>query len=112
MKLVKKTIVLLLAGFISWQAEAQTLPLRGNESEQDTTTVCVPISLLRQANIKMLERDYYMELVSKKDTIIQLKDEQIITLNKEVLIKTKRANLLGITAVVSLMGLLITILIK
>lgn len=60
----------------------------------------------------MLERDYYMELVLKKDTIIQLKDEQIMTLNKEVLIKTKRANLLGITAVVSLVSLLITILIK
>lgn len=60
----------------------------------------------------MLEREYYIELNQKKDTIIQLKDEQIITLNKEVLIKTKRANLLGITAVVSLMSLLITILIK
>lgn len=60
----------------------------------------------------MLERDYYMELVLKKDTIIQLKDEQIMTLNKEVLIKTKRANLFGITAVVSLVSLLITILIK
>lgn len=53
-----------------------------------------------------------MELVSKKDTIIQLKDEQIMTLNKEVLIKTKRANLFSITAVVSLVSLLITILIK
>ena len=53
-----------------------------------------------------------MELVSKKDTIIQLKDEQIMILNKEVLVKTKRANLLGITAVVSLVSLLITVLIK
>ena len=33
-------------------------------------------------------------------------------LNEEVLIKSKRANLFGITAAVSLIGMIITILIK
>ena len=92
--------------------EAQQIPLRGSEYESDTATVAVPISLLRQANIKLIEREYYIELNQKKDTIIKLKDEQINILNEEVLIKSKRANLFGITAVVSLIGMIITILIK
>ena len=97
---------------MSWQVEAQQIPLRGSEYESDTTKVAVPISLLRQANIKLIEREYYIELNQKKDTIIKLKDEQINILNEEVLIKSKRANLFGITAVVSLIGMIITILIK
>ena len=92
--------------------EAQQIPLRGSEYESDTATVAVPISLLRQANIKLIEREYYIELNQKKDTIIKLKDEQINILNEEVLIKSKRANLFGITATVSLIGMIITILIK
>ena len=92
--------------------EAQQIPLRGSEYESDTAMVAVPISLLRQANIKLIEREYYIELNQKKDTIIKLKDEQINILNEEVLIKSKRANLFGITAVVSLIGMIITILIK
>ena len=92
--------------------EAQQIPLRGSEYESDTAIVAVPISLLRQANIKLIEREYYIELNQKKDTIIKLKDEQINILNEEVLIKSKRANLFGITAVVSLIGMIITILIK
>lgn len=97
---------------MSWQVEAQQIPLRGSECESDTAKVAVPISLLRQANIKLIEREYYIELNKKKDTIIKLKDEQINILNEEVLIKSKRANLFGITAVVSLIGMIITILIK
>lgn len=97
---------------MSWQVEAQQIPLRGSECESDTAKVAVPISLLRQANIKLIERKYYIELNQKKDTIIKLKDEQINVLNEEVLIKSKRANLFGITAVVSLIGMIITILIK
>ena len=97
---------------MSWQVEAQQIPLRGSEYESDTAMVAVPISLLRQANIKLIEREYYIELNQKKDTIIKLKDEQINILNEEVLIKSKRANLFGITAVVSLIGMIITILIK
>ena len=97
---------------MSWQVEAQQIPLRGSEYESDTAKVVVPISLLRQANIKLIEREYYIELNQKKDTIIKLKDEQINILNEEVLIKSKRANLFGITAVVSLIGMIITILIK
>lgn len=97
---------------MSWQVEAQQIPLRGSECESDTAKVAVPISLLRQANIKLIEREYYIKLNEKKDTIIKLKDEQINILNEEVLIKSKRANLFGITAVVSLIGMIITILIK
>ena len=97
---------------MSWQVEAQQIPLRGSEYESDTAMVAVPISLLRQANIKLIEREYYIELNQKKDTIIKLKDEQINILNEEVLIKSKRANLFGITATVSLIGMIITILIK
>lgn len=97
---------------MSWQVEAQQIPLRGSECESDTAKVAVPISLLRQANIKLIEREYYIKLNEKKDTIIKLKDEQINILNEEVLVKSKRANLFGITTAMSLIGLIIIILIK
>ena len=97
---------------MSWQVEAQQIPLRGSECESDTAKVAVSISLLRQANIKLIEREYYIKLNEKKDTIIKLKDEQINILNEEVLIKSKRANLFGITTGISLIGLIIIILIK
>ena len=97
---------------MSWQVEAQQIPLRGSECESDTAKVAVPISLLRQANIKLIEREYYIKLNEKKDTIIKLKDEQINILNEEVLVKSKRANLFGITTGISLIGLIIIILIK
>lgn len=97
---------------MSWQVEAQQIPLRGSECESDTAKVAVPISLLRQANIKLIEREYYIKLNEKKDTIIKLKDEQINILNEKVLVKSKRANLFGITTAMSLMGLIIIILIK
>lgn len=92
--------------------EAQQIPLRGSECESDTAKVAVPISLLRQANIKLIEREYYIKLNEKKDTIIKLKDEQINILNEKVLVKSKRANLFGITTAMSLIGLIIIILIK
>ena len=97
---------------MSWQVEAQQIPLRGSECESDTAKVAVPISLLRQANIKLIEREYYIKLNEKKDTIIKLKDEQINILNEEVLVKSKRANLFGVTTAMSLIGLIIIILIK
>lgn len=97
---------------MSWQVEAQQIPLRGSEYESDTAKVVVPISLLRQANIKLIEREYYIKLNEKKDTIIKLKDEQINILNEKVLVKSKRANLFGITTAMSLIGLIIIILIK
>lgn len=92
--------------------EAQQIPLRGSECKSDTAKVAVPISLLRQANIKLIEREYYIKLNEKKDTIIKLKDEQINILNEKVLVKSKRANLFGITTAMSLIGLIIIILIK
>ena len=97
---------------MSWQVEAQQIPLRGSEYESDTAKVAVPISLLRQANIKLIEREYYIKLNEKKDTIIKLKDEQINILNEKVLVKSKRANLFGVTTAMSLIGLIIIILIK
>ena len=97
---------------MSWQVEAQQIPLRGSECESDTAKVAVPISLLRQANIKLIEREYYIKLNEKKDTIIKLKDEQINILNEKVLVKSKRANLFGVTTAMSLIGLIIIILIK
>ena len=97
---------------MSWQVEAQQIPLRGSEYESDTAKVAVPISLLRQANIKLIEREYYIKLNEKKDTIIKLKDEQINILNEEVLVKSKRANLFGVTTAMSLIGLIIIIFIK
>ena len=49
----------------------------GNWSKADTTVAVVPINLIKQANAKMIERLYLLEVVNQQDTIIDMKDKYI-----------------------------------
>lgn len=51
----------------------------------DTANVCIPIDYIRKANIKLIERKYYIELNNQKDTIINLKDKYIEEQNKAII---------------------------
>lgn len=51
----------------------------------DTINICIPIDYIRKANIKLIERKYYIELNNQKDTIINLKDKYIEEQNKAII---------------------------
>lgn len=57
-----------------------TIPLRGMSDSLacSDTLVSVSISDIRSANVKMLERKMYKEIVEQQDTIIAFKDSYIL----------------------------------
>jgi len=69
---------------------AQSNLSTGNWTKTDTTVV-VPISYIKLANEKMIERNYYMELCAEQDTLINnqihyidCQNNNISLLNKEI----------------------------
>lgn len=54
------------------------IPLRGSaDSLIIDTCVNININLLRKANIKMIERNYLLEINNEQDSIINMKDKYI-----------------------------------
>lgn len=49
----------------------------GDLIQTDTAVAVIPIYLIKQANIKMIERLYLLEINKQQDSIIQLKDKYI-----------------------------------
>ena len=49
----------------------------GEYIKSDTAVATVPIYLIKQANVKMIERIYLLEVVNQQDTIINMKDKYI-----------------------------------
>ena len=49
----------------------------GQIKESDTTIVAVPIKYIRNANIKLIERLYLLEINKQQDTLINMKDSYI-----------------------------------
>lgn len=63
-----------LKSYAQWN---DSIPLRGMEQEQIDSNVVIPISYIKQANAKMIERLYLKEICNQQDTIIKLKDKYI-----------------------------------
>lgn len=122
-------ILLLLSCSTLW---SMTTPFKDIDGEVDTTVV-VPISIIRKANIKLIEGNYYREISYQKDTIIcNLNDmvslysqsneelyKQIIAnekinkdLQRSLNRKDKLNNILIGTTTVGLLGSIILFLIK
>ena len=79
-------ILLLLISFTSWcQNKTDILPLRGINHKDTTTYAKVPISYIKKANIKLIERKYYIELNKQKDSIINYKNQYITS--QQIIIK-------------------------
>lgn len=71
-------IVLLLSSSKSLLGQTNdSIPSTGDWSKADTTVAIVPINLIKQANAKMIERLYLLEVVNQQDTIINMKDKYI-----------------------------------
>lgn len=53
--------------------------LYGELNAKDTTTVNIPISYIKLANIKLIERNYLIKLNNEKDSIIYFQNNYIST---------------------------------
>lgn len=125
--------MMLLIGLISSQVSKAGEVLSTGKLPKDTTNATVTIDAIRIANIKMIERDYYYMIVKQQDSIIMDKDKyinvqkekendykKIIENNNKELVKirndmTKQKNKNNIYKVgfgVSIIGWLLTLLLK
>lgn len=52
-------------------------PSTGKIKQSDTTIVAVPIKYIRNANTKLIERLYLLEINKQQDTLINMKDSYI-----------------------------------
>lgn len=65
--------MMLLSCFINLQAQSNDVsPLRGSDYKSDTTFVKVSIDAIKQANIKLIERQYLIKINNEKDSIIRM----------------------------------------
>lgn len=99
-------ILWLLVGFTSWSQNVNdSIPSTGKVMLSNTTNtaninyfekndssfVIMPIDIIKQANIKLIERKYLLNLTAEQDSIINLKDSYIFEQN--VIINNLQFNL-------------------
>lgn len=73
-------------------ASSDVVPLpTGEELKSDTATFAIPINVIRNANNKLLERDYLIKINSYNDSII--KAYKNIIINDSIHIKELRRDL-------------------
>lgn len=71
-------IVMLLSNSKNLLAQTNNdSPSTGDSLKTDSTVTIIPIYLIKQANVKMIERLYLIEINNQKDSIITMKDEYI-----------------------------------
>lgn len=58
-------------------AQTDSIPSTGEKIQSDTVNVVIPISYIKAANVKLIERLYLKDIVIKKDSIILLKSNYI-----------------------------------
>lgn len=70
-------MILLLNSLSSYAQTDNNSPSTGNLLEADTTIVAIPIKYIRNANTKLIERIYLLEINKQQDTLINMKDRYI-----------------------------------
>ena len=69
---------MLLSSFMNLLGQTNdSIPSTGDYTKADTTVAIVPIYLIKQANAKMIERLYLIEINNQQDSIIDMKDKYI-----------------------------------
>ena len=82
---------MLLNNLNSLQAQINSnTPSTGNLLKADTTVAVIPIELIRQANVKMVERLYLIKINNEQDSIIDMKDKYINEQQKVIVDFQKR----------------------
>lgn len=127
-------IVMLLSSSKSLLAQSNTTnPSTGSELQSDTINVIIPLYYIKQANAKMIERNYLIDITKQKDSIIILKDEYIaeqkniisdfqsrldsanninININKELETETHKNKIITYGAAAIIGGLIIGLIVK
>lgn len=70
-------IALLLSSLNTLQAQNEYSPFTGEDIKKDSVVVSVPLHLLKQANVKMIERNYLLKITAEQDSIIDFKNNYI-----------------------------------
>lgn len=71
-------IVMLLSSSMNLLGQTNdSIPSTGGYTKADTTVATIPIYLIKQANAKMIERLYLIEINNQQDSIIDMKDKYI-----------------------------------
>lgn len=71
-------IVMLLSSSMNLLGQTNdSISSTGDYTKADTTVATVPIYLIKQANAKMIERLYLIEINNQQDSIIDMKDKYI-----------------------------------
>lgn len=70
-------MILLLSSLSSYAQTNNNYPSTGQIKESDTTIVAIPIKYIRNANTKLIERLYLLEINKQQDTLINMKDSYI-----------------------------------
>lgn len=66
--------LLLLNCLKSWSQINNECPLYGGLNTEDTTVVNIPISYIKKANVKLIERNYLIKINHEKDSIISMQN--------------------------------------
>lgn len=112
--------MMLLISLLNLQAQIRmNSSSTGDLIRADTTVVTVPIDLIRDANAKMIERLYLLDIVNQQDSIINAKDKYI-TIQKNLIVdkqnlinkEKKKANKYKTTSIISIGVLILTLLFK
>ena len=112
--------MMLLISFLNLQAQIRmNNPSMGDLIQADTTVVTVPIDLIKDANAKMIERLYLLDIVNQQDSIINAKDKYI-TIQKDLIVdkqnlinkEKKKVNKYKTTSIISIGLLILTLLFK
>lgn len=71
-------IVMLLSSSMNLLGQTNdSIPSTGDYTKADTTVATIPIYLIKQANAKMIERIYLIEINNQQDSIIDMKNKYI-----------------------------------
>ncbi len=87
---------MLLSSLKSLQAQNDNnYPSTGEYLKADTTIAIIPIKLIKQANVKLIERKYLIKINNEQDSIIKLKDKYIIEQNSIIVNFQNRVHLVN-----------------
>ena len=71
-------IVMLLSSSMNLLGQTNdSISSTGDYTKADTTVATIPIYLIKQANAKMIERLYLIEINNQQDSVIDMKDKYI-----------------------------------
>lgn len=78
--------VMLLSSFINLQAQIDWgFPSTGDWLKADTAVATIPTYLIKQANAKMIERLYLIDINKQQDSIIIMKNDYILEQQRIIL---------------------------